>query len=554
MTPRLSSRPHHPSRSLPLLAASLLIGSTAHAEDRTAGIDRIFDFATPQTPGCVCAVSRNGERVLNRAYGLADVARKLPMSTNSKLDIGSVQKQFTAAAVLLLVQDGRVALSDDIRKHLPELPDYGHKVTVDHLLTHTSGVRDWPGLLPMAEDSIDVLKLIMRQRGLNFAPGEEWSYSNSGFELLKEMVARVSGMPLAEFERRRLFEPLGMKSAAYVPDILQGTGERALAYRKDGAGWKPFMRLGRERGGGAVIATAADLLIWNDALTTGRLGKLVTEKLHEPTRLNNGRKLRYGRGLVLDSIPGGRLVWHSGGAAGYSTWLGRFTDRGLSIAVMCNFEPLSTSPLVTRVADLFLPRVDPRAKPPGPVGVPGVDVSGKEGLFVDARTGDPMRLVADGDGLSIANGPPLVAVATDRFQPLRTSPFFRSQDEFEITFRSNDEFELESMEGLTSLFRRAQPYSPTAADLQSVDGRYFSEEIGTVFEVVPGSSELQLRFEREPEKALSYQPLDRDTYVRNLAVIRFRRDASGKVVALESSTPVVRNLRFERLGDRIGAR
>jgi hypothetical protein len=139
---------------------------------------------------------------------------------------------------------------------------------VDHLLTHTSGVRDWPGLLPLAEEGVDVMTLILRQRGLNFTPGEEWSYSNSGYELAKEIVARVSGMSSGEFARRRLFEPLGMRSE-YVPDILRGTGDRALAYQKDGAGWKEFMRLGNRRAGGALIANAGDLLIWNEALTTG---------------------------------------------------------------------------------------------------------------------------------------------------------------------------------------------------------------------------------------------------------------------------------------------
>lgn len=540
-------------RLVPFAVAALFAGGPAHAQDVAGRIDRIFSFATPETPGCAVGVSQHGRVVVNRAYGLADVERRVPLSPRSVFDIGSTQKQFVAAAVLLLVEDGRLSLSDDVRRYLPELPDYGHRITVDHLLTHTSGVRDWTGLLPMAEEGTDVLKLILRQRGLNFTPGEEWSYSNSGYVLLKEIVARVSGMPFAEFARRRLFEPLGMRSSAYVEDILQGTGERAIGYQKEGAGWKRYMRLGNERGGGAVISTAGDLLVWNDALTSGRLGGFVTGKLQEPARLNNGRKLTYARGLMVDSIPGGRMVSHSGGAAGYSTWLGRFTDAGLSIAVLCNFDPVSATALAGRVADVFLPPVDSQARRPGPVATPGVDVSGRAGLYFEARTGEPMRLVVSGGRLSIAGGPPLVPVSADRFRPQRASVFFRSQDEFEMTFRSNDEFELKSTEGRTERYRRAQPWTASAADLQGVDGRYLGEDVGQVFEILPGTNGLVLRFERSPEKAIELEPVARDTYMRSMMIVRFRRDAGGKVVGFDYANPVVRNLRFTRLGDRAGS-
>jgi CubicO group peptidase (beta-lactamase class C family) len=355
---------------------ALLLAAPGYGQDRTAEIDRIFSFATPDTPGCVVGVSQHGKVIVNRAYGLADVEGRVPLSSGTRFDIGSTHKQFVAAAVLLLVEGKHLSLSDDIRKYVPELPDYGHPITVDHLLTHTSGIRDWTGLLPMTEEGTDVLKLILRQRGVNFAPGEEWSYSNSGYVLLKEIVARVSGMSFAEFAQKHLFGPLGMKSSAYVADIMQGTGERAIGYQKDGSGWKRYMRLGNERGGGGVISTASDLLLWNDALTNGRLGKFVTEKLQEPAALNNGRKLTYARGLIVSTAPGRRMVFHSGGAAAYGTWLGRFTDHDLSVVVLCNFKPMSATELAGRVAELFLPPVDPEARPTGPVAVPGVAVGG----------------------------------------------------------------------------------------------------------------------------------------------------------------------------------
>lgn len=548
-----SAAPRAPSLAGRAAVAMLLLAAPAGAQEMTARIDSIFSFATPETPGCVVAASRGGGVVVNRAYGLADVERGVPLTERSIFDIGSVQKQFTAASVLLLVEEGRLSLSEDVRTYLPELPDYGHRITLDHLLTHTSGIRDWPGLLAMSEEGVDVLQLILRQRGLNFVPGEEMSYSNSGYELLKEIVSRTSGMSFAEFTRRRLFEPLGMTSSAYVADILQATGERALAYQKEGSGWKQYMRLGNERGGGAVVSTAFDLLTWNDALTDGRLGVFVTAKLQEPARLNNGRRLSYARGLMVDSeIPGGPMVWHSGGAAGYGTMLARFTEEDLSIAALCNFEPVSTTNLAGRVADLFLPPVDPSTAP-GPVPAPGVDVSGRAGLFFAEGTGEPLRLVVNGGRLGIAAGPPLVPVSAERFLPPRASMTYRSEDRFEILFRSSDEIDLVSMEGVTTRYRRAQPRTPTAAELQAFDGRYQSEDFGRAFEIVAGTNGVVWRFEDAPERAIELEPVAPDTYMQNMTIVRFRRDSSGNVIGFDWSNPAVRNVRFTRLGERTAA-
>lgn len=533
-------------------AAATLASAPAHAQDRTARVDSIFSFITPDAPGCAVGVSQRGKMLVSRAYGLADLERRASLSAASVFDIGSVQKQFVAAAVLLLVEDGRLSLSENVRTYLPELPDYGQTITLNHLLTHTSGIRDWPGLLSMSDDGVDVLTLIMRQRGTNFAPGDELSYSNSGYVLLKEIVARASGMSFAEFAEQRLFEPLGMTSSAYVADIMQADGERALAYEKEDSGWTPHMRLGNDRGGGAVVSNVGDLLIWNDALTNSRLGAFVTAKLQEPATLNNGRRLSYARGLTVNDVPGGPLVSHSGGAAGYSAWLGRFMGHDVSVAVLCNFEPVSATALAGRVADLFLPPVDPDTKPAGPVAVPGVDVAGRAGVYFDETTGEVLRLIVRGDRLAIAAGPPLVAVSAERFRPPRASMSYRSEDAFELIFRSNDEFDLKSMEGQSTRYRRAQPWNPSAAELQTLDGRYGNEEIGTVFEVVAGTDGLVFRFEQSPDRALEMKAVARDTYMREqgVAMVRFVRDAAGKVTGMDYSTPVLSNLRLTRLGER----
>jgi CubicO group peptidase (beta-lactamase class C family) len=549
-------------RIVSFVVTALLLGTPVYAQDKTSEIDKIFNWATPATPGCAVAASQHGKVVVNRAYGLADLERDVPLSHGSIFDAGSLRKQFVAAAVLLLVEQGHLSLSDDVRKHVPELPDYGHKITVDHLLTHTSGLRDWTGLLPLTGGNADVLTLILRQRGLNFAPGEEWSYSNSGYVLATEIVARTSGMSFAEFARKRLFEPLGMKTTRYLDDLKAIIKNRALAYEKAGTSWKLDMLLDNDRGGGgALFTTASDLLIWNEALTSGRLGAFVSEKLQEQTRLNNGRKLSYARGLIVDPYRDGRVVWHSGGAAGYHSWLGRLPAQGLSIAVLCNSDAMAATALARRVADQFLPAAraeTAEARAPAAVaegaGVTGLDLNSKAGLFFSESTGEPLRLIVNDGKLRILGGPPLVALTKDRLRNPRGDLFFRSQDEFELHFLSQDQFELKSMESQTTRYRRAQPYSPTAADLQGFAGRYESDEIGSVLQMVPGKDGLVMRLELSPDKALEFRPVERDAFQASRMTVRFHRDPTGKVVAFDYSNPVVRNIRFTRLSDRTSRR
>jgi CubicO group peptidase (beta-lactamase class C family) len=540
--------------SLSFVTTALLVGASAHAQDKTSEIDKIFGWVTPGAPGCTVAVSQHGKLVVNRAYGMADLERDVSLSPGSVFDAASIRKQFVAAAVLLLVEEGRLSLSDDVRKFISELPDYGHRITLDHLLTHTSGLRDWIPLRNWANGSYDALTMILRQRGLNFAPGEEWSYSNSGYVLLTEIVARTSGMPFSEFARKRLFEPLGMKATTYVDDLRQVVRNRALAYEKEGSRWRMDMLLDNDRGGGgALFSTAADLVIWNDALTSDRLGKFVSEKLQEPATLNNGRKLSYARGLMLAANYAGRVVWHGGGAAAYRSVLVRYPEQGYSIAVLCNAGESSDDRdgFAGRIFDLFMAdKGIRRREPSAPAAIAGaVDVKSKAGLFFSERTGEPLRLVVNNGRLGIAGGGPLVAVTQDRFRNPRASLSFMSQDEFELNFLSGDQFELKSMEGRTTRYRRAQPYAPSAADLQAFVGRYESDELRAAFQMAHGKKGLMARRNDSPAQVTELSPVDRDVFQQGLMTVRFLRDKSGNVVALELTNPVLRNIRFTRLSD-----
>jgi CubicO group peptidase (beta-lactamase class C family) len=553
--PSLPGRPS-PPWTAPAALAALLVAAPAAAQDMAATVDELFEWAGPETPGCALAVSHHGEVVVDRAYGSADLETGAPITRSTRFDIGSVQKQFVAAAVLLLVEDGRIGLDDDVREYLPELPDYGHTITVDHLLTHTSGLRDWTALLQLSRESEDALTLIRRQRGLNFEPGQEWSYSNSGYVLLKEIIARAAGMPFSGFARARLFEPLEMERTVYAEDVGE-VEDRALAYEKEGDGWRLDILVGNERGdGGALLSTAGDLLAWNDALATARLGAFVTGKLQEPARLNNGRVLEYARGLFLDDDPAGTIVWHTGSAASYKSSLARMPDQGVSLAILCNAgESGVAARFANPIVDLLVP--DPGVAEAGAeesaATAPGAaaddtDVSGRAGLFFSDRTGEPLRLVADNGRLRVEGGPPLDMVDADRFRIPAGRLSLMSGDEFELRFVSPDRLVLTSMEGEETRYRRAERYAPDEAALQAFTGRYESEELMAVLEVAGSEDGLTIRL--NGSRPFPFQPVDREVFQLGRMMARFRRDETGRVTGLDYSNPVLRSIAFQRVSAR----
>lgn len=531
------------------ILAMLMAASVAAAQDKTTEIDKVFDWVKDDCPGCAVAVSLNGKVVVNRAYGLADLERSAPISEHSIFDAGSLQKQFVAAAALLLVEDQKLSLDDDIRKHIPELPEYDHKVTIDHLLTHTGGIRDWTGLQNLAPGKPQAWTLIVKQRGLNFKPGDEFSYSNSGVVLMKEIISRAGGMPFGEFARQRLFEPLGMKSTSYRTDMRDVVKNRAIAYEKENGNWRMAMLLDHDRGGGGILTSALDLVTWGDAIAGKRLSAFVSEKIQEPATLNNGRKLGHARGLFLDDAGGVRMIWHGGSADGYQAILSHFPEYDLSIAVMCNAGKLDQSEFAGRIFNLMVPSA-PKDRDDGdgpPPAIPdGMDLSAKSGLYYNERTGAFLRLSIDRGRFRIADGPGLVAETNERFRRWGSALFFMSGDAFELNFTSADEFDLKSMEGTTSRYRRVVPPSLTPGELKPLAGRYASDEIGSTITVTSGKRGLEISLAHLPERKLDFRPLNRDVFQFNRMMIRFERNQTGKVVGLELSNPLVRNLKFMR--------
>ena len=352
-----------------LLLATLALAAASPAllaaDETTAKVDKLFaSWDKTTSPGMALAVVKDGKIVYERGYGMAKLEDGIVNTPDKVFDIGSVSKQFTAACVAMLVRDGKVRVEDDIRKYLPEMPAYGKPVTVDHLLHHTSGIRDYNALLSLAgfrpeSDSPTVeeaVEIIRRQKKLNYTPGEEYSYTNSGFFLLSQIVERVSGKSLNAFAQERIFKPLGMSKTLFQDDHTQIIKDRATGYTQaeGGGGFKINLSNWDETGDGNVYTTVRDLYLWDQAFYTGALGKDLTDMLQTTGVLNSGKAIDYAWGLVVTDYKGLKVVEHGGAWVGFRAAIVRFPEQKFSVIILANLDSIDPSGLALRVADIYL--------------------------------------------------------------------------------------------------------------------------------------------------------------------------------------------------------
>jgi len=357
------------------LAGSQAPAPTTTTTDRTAQVDTVFARFTSTTPGCAVGVGLDGRPALQRAYGMADLEHDVPNAAGTIFEAGSVSKQFTAAAVLLLARDGKLSLDDAVRKHIPELPDYGVPLTIRHMLTHTSGLRDWGEVAGIAgwprgrrvHTHAHVLDIVSRQKALNFTPGTDWSYSNTGYNLAAIIVSRVSGQTFADFSRDRLFRPLGMTHTSWRDDYTRIVKGRAVAYDSTPDGYHEDMPFENVHGNGGLLTTVGDLLRWNENFVTPAVGDAAFLKEEQtPGRFNDGRAHDYALGLYVRPWRGVPEVSHSGSTAGYRAFLARYPDQHLSVAVLCNAGDANATQYAHAVAEAYLGGVlKPAAAPAG---------------------------------------------------------------------------------------------------------------------------------------------------------------------------------------------
>ena len=461
-------------------------GASAATPAQSSAVDSIFRaFTRPGSPGCIVGVNRSGVPLLRRAYGLADIERGIPLAPGMPSEIGSVSKQFTASALLLLVQDGRLSLDDDVRKHWPTFPDFGQKVTVRHLLNHTSGVRDQFGLLDLVgrpsgevvHTVREVVNLLERQRTLNFPVNTEYLYSNTGYTFANLLVERLSGQPFTVFTTERLFKPLGLRHAEWRRDFRHLVPGRVLAYRAapPGAGqWEMDFPFSELHGSGGLLLTIDEMIAWTEALHAGAVGRPgFLAELTRSGRLERGTETGYALGLSVGDWRGVRVVSHTGSTAGYRAFLAHYPESGHTVALQCNTGTANSVALGQGVSALFL--------------------------------GDRLKAAVAADAVDLAGAPAAGSAAT------------------------------------TPVARPA----PDRAFFARLVGRYHDAETGATVELAMEDSVVVMRF--PPARSVRLRLVAADSLMGPGRAIRVRRDAAGVPVGFTYHAGRVRNIRFDRV-------
>ena len=521
-----------------------------------SAVDHVFErFDGTRTPGCAVAVSRAGQPVLSHAYGMADLEHDVAITPDTVFEPGSVAKQFTAAATILLALDGKLSLDDDVRMYIPELPDYRDPITVRHLLNHTSGLRDWGAIARIegwprtsrVHTHVHMLDITSRQRSLNYPPGEHYSYTNTGYNLQAVLVERVSGMSFAEFSRTRIFEPLGMTRTQWRDDFTRIVKDRAIAYSptRDG-GYRMNMPFENVHGNGGLLTTVGDLLRFTHNLDTGDLGgPALLEEMHRQGMLNSGQKIAYASGLNVGTYKGVREVQHGGSTAGYRGFLTRFPDQGVAVALMCNVADANSGRLAHAVADLYLGDILVNETAPER-DEPRVDVSESSlqalaGGYRNTRTHARMQVTA-------LNG--VLRLGRTHFAPVSETRFVAASGDI-LEFDASAENERPSARLASPTGDRAwllEPvadFAPTATELAEYAGTYHSDEAEATYTVVVEGGALVIK--NRYGQASSMTPSYPDAFTGSrLGALIFRRE-NGRVTALSVVQGRVWDLRFERV-------
>ena len=535
------------SAALAVTAASGF-AQTPNAPSR-ASLDRVFsDWSSKDGPGCSAAASQDGRTVYEAGYGSANLEADVPITPASIFHAASVSKQFTAMAVLLLAREGKLSLDADVRTYLPELPDYGRRITLRHLLTHTSGLRDQWDLLALArgrfeEDRIteaDVLDIVTRQKALNFVPGTEYLYSNTGYTLAAIIVHRVSGKPLRQFADERMFKPLGMTRTHFHDDYTMLVKGRTSAYEKEKDGWHVAIPNYDTYGATSLFTTVGDLLKWQENFRHPVVGdEALLREMQTSAVLANGDTTGYGLGLQIGEQDGMKLVGHAGGDAGYRTYTGRYPEHAFAVAVLCNAAPADPVGLAAKVAGLYLKAfAKPTRGPAATAKLTKNELSRFAGLYVNPTTGAPTFVTLADTGLVVGRrtGPALVPVAANRFR-IGTSEW-----EFAPNGDLVQRFLGSPPRHPVTLVRREASH-PSASELAAYAGAYTSAELGATYIVAATDTSLTLRTRTNPP--VTATPAYGDTFLGPF-LVEFTRDQGGRLTGALLSTGRVRKIRFEK--------
>lgn len=523
----------------------------------TRKIDSVFKAYTAITPGCAVAVVKNGTVIFQKGYGQANLEYAVPITSNTIFHIASESKQYVAFCMLLLEKEGKLSLDDDIRKHLDYVPDFGQKITIRHLIYHTSGLRDQWQLLAAAGWQLDdvitqehVIKLISKQKALNFNPGDEWMYCNTGYTLMAEIVRKVSGLTLRQYAAKYIFEPLGMNDTHFHDNYTDIVPGRAYSYspRSDGKFQHAVLSYSTV-GATSLFTTVLDEIKWLNNYETGTVGgKELVEKMYQVGVLNDGRKLAYAFGIGIGKNKGWQQIGHGGGDAGFRTYACRFPEKQLGIVVFSNFGAANAQGLSNRVADIFITEANKEEpKPAETEFTDSVLLKKLPGKYYTER-GDLVEIIWQNGKLSRRNaigitspGITFVAEGNNRY---KTSEGVWVLDEKNTRRDSIMELKVELPTTLYLYKRQPQTAQQVTGEFA---GKYYGAETEGFYHITYKDGQLTLEHRKYASVPLKYIAPDQFTSPHWwMNHIRFIRDPQKKIIAFEINSGRVLHLRYDK--------
>ena len=537
-----------------LFAAAEIVRAGTAAE-----VDRLFvQWDRPDSPGAAVVIVKNGAVIYQHGYGCADLEHHIPITPQTLFDVASVAKQFTGLSVAMLVQQGKLSVNDDIHKYLPDVPNFGKPITIQNLLHHTSGLRDWPETLSFSgvdregEITLDmILEMVRRQRELDFAPGTEYQYSNTGYNLLAAAVARITGRSFRAWTDANLFQPLGMQHTFACDDPTQIIVNRAESYARgnDGKFYHQVSQLAAQ-GSSSLFTSAEDMGRWLLNFESARVGgQSAVELMRQPGKLNSGTNVDYGFGLALGDYHGSPLVTHGGAWAGYRSDVIWLPKLHFAVAILANVGNMDPHALALRIADLYVnPPPDKPSTPPAPEPPAAVKADPAAwGSFLGTYRLGPGWLLT----ITRENGQ-LMAQATHenkfKMTPVSDTNFFVEAYGAAVAFVRDDSGAVTNLlyRGINAPKLSPADTAPPPARLAEYVGDYWSEElrIANRLEVHDG----KLAFHDRSGRWLPFLPIDKDRFDAEYGriTLEFARNPAGEVTGALVSAGRVRHLRFAR--------
>lgn len=528
----------------------------------SVAINRIFsEWNTADSSGCALGIMRDGQLIYAKGYGMANLEYNIPNSPSSVFRIGSTSKQFTAACTILLVEQGKLSLDKTLKDIYPDFPDYAKKITIRHLLNHTSGIRDYLQLAylkGLGDDDFyqdkDIMKWLVNQSDLNFTPGNEFLYSNSGYWLLGQIVQEITGMNMADFAKKEIFDPLGMSNTHFHNDHTQIVKNRASGYiPNDKNGFKISMTTLDMIGDGGIFTTINDIKLWDDAYyNPGVLSKKFWEMMTKQGILNNGEVIDYASGLFIGEYKGLKTVSHGGAFVGFRAELIRFPEEHFSVAIFTNRGDANPTKMAYQVADILLKdklvnEVNKNSENEDmEISTPAVAFNPEQlvGTY-EIEPGVVLKLTIKNDSLNVVQ----------EWNDLTYNISRIKGNTFEISEGGDIRFTfLELKDGFTQQLdifqhgrkteiKRKEEIDLTKVNLEDYAGSYYSKELDVKYHFELENNRLKASIESNDQMECRISKID--VFSVKFGLVRFKR-FKGSVNGFELDSGRVKNLRFEK--------